>query len=405
MYDINFHENIDNRVPLMMAQGAFASLCRNYSVEIIRGDLDFAVEAIFPYHVIVYAFKEVFKSKLDRGINRSMIMVNYDEINQMINQKSPKKSSFNEIKLFLPHEEIAIQTNLTKAVGLGATEHELGHIICDLANDPPKANYYDRLKTELILFARNMDPRFTDTHGIKETIKMIDGLFMGLARWVNIFMDIRLENMMRFMYPSTKHRFISLQEYIFQIESLSTEQDFTSIFPLIIRDLGKNHESEALTQRLKFYQDHYPFAYHLAMENKAIWQTLQIKSNDCVGTAHLPFKAAMEILIKLNQQVEIFEQKTQVPPQISQMIQNELKKTPQDSNQSFKEMIPLIKDCIDGKFRELDAGKMLSEEIKSQIKSKLDTIPPSIAHQKYIPSKKKILYLKNNEASFRMFKH
>ena len=95
-----------------------------------------------------------------------------------------------------------------------------------------------------------------------------------LPKWVNICADIRLECMLRQVYPESYVRLQSLAEWVWELESKTREELDklgVSALGMVIRDLGFNHKSKSQNDIFSSYKNKAPKIWKLALELKGIW--------------------------------------------------------------------------------------------------------------------------------------
>jgi hypothetical protein len=193
-------------------------------------------------------------------------------------------------------------------------------------------------------------------------ITRIDAIFHGLNRWVNICMDIRIEHLLKLQYATSKNRLESLQSYIFQIEDVYlSESKFGTIIGLIIRDLGKNHQTPSLNARIQFYQSKFPYAFHLAQKMAHFISPLQLQSLKIEESLHLPLLQSIEMISLLDQErLKLIQNKLSTD-------ELDLIKKEQGTCRYFrKNQIQAFEIAIFGQFKSVDASETVSQNIQSR---------------------------------------
>jgi len=272
--------------PMRMGEGAFIGLCTQNNVRVVRGGTGFAVKAL-TCNGIVLGF-------LNKMSNYDLNSSNDAQLCQLFDafaSNEVARHQREDIVLYLPDALAAhFSMGANKSVGLGGAEHELGHILCDKANKMTPLNWFKHFIKELRTLASKLEPTeelryFTQT----------------LGKFANLFADIRLENMMPVMYPPTKQRFVDTQKCIFTLEDQGLDQaDSLSILLVMMRDLGKNHTSQELTDRLEFYKNNFPKEWNLVNQKfMDMIKQNQCQTDDIDGTLHFPMLSAIQFLIEV----------------------------------------------------------------------------------------------------------
>lgn len=277
---------------LDMGRGVFQALCENKGIDLVRSGTTFAVSGYFPVLSLSFFVERSGGLHPDFTFTEEVIQA-YDD------RYRPK---FGKVKLILPSIQASQIANIDRAVGLGGGAHEVGHIICDLANKTLSQNTKDLVIPKL-----------------NELFQKKPEYFQTLSLWANLCADIRLESMMSQLYPETKVRFNSIQEWIWNdIEKTSRENGSFNAsaaqgIALIIRDFGKNHNSKSQAVVFEYYKNNYPELYKAAMDCKHLWQQLQVKianadsfknkkdmDKEIEKTVHLPLTIAIDLLLSLS---------------------------------------------------------------------------------------------------------
>ncbi len=303
---------------LEMGRGAFQALCDRNAVEVVRSGTTFAVSAYFP--VLSFAFANR-RSYLDLSTATISDLEGY--------QASQKRQHGSKVKLILPSVEASQLVSIDRAIGLGGGSHEIGHIICDMAGKNVNKDVVAKIHPLLKKFANDKY-----------------NLFDVLPTWTNICADIRLENMMSKLYPESKIRFHSIQEWVWTLEEKprqSMGQNPAQALGVMIRDLGKNHNSKSQQKVFNEYATLYPRLWECALNAKNLWSQLQVDikeythfktqsalDKEIEKSVHLPLTIALELLMNLE-----LPKKQPTPP----MPQNNQDSNDDDldSNNNFQE--------------------------------------------------------------------
>lgn len=286
--------------PMRMGEGAFVGLCESNNVKIVRGGVGFAVKA-YTVNSLLFSFlnNKPFNHILNEYQLGSLERNFYDYCNANLN------STANEpIVLYLPDALSAhLSMGANKSVGLGGAEHELGHIICDKANKMPPLDYFKKVMPSVIDFIKSFNGANT----------YINQYIQSASKFCNVFADVRLERMMPVMYPPTKQRFVDVQKCIFEMENDSIHQ-MSPLDALIfmIRDIGKNHACQELTDRLAYYERNFPQEWEMVQkEFMDLIKMNQCDTTDIDGTLHFPMVATWKFFLKVK---ELEEKETKNPP-------------------------------------------------------------------------------------------
>ena len=303
---------------LEMGRGAFQALCDRNAVEVVRSGTTFAVSAYFP--VLSFAFANR-RSYLDLSTATISDLEGY--------QASQKRQHGSKVKLILPSVEASQLVSIDRAIGLGGGSHEIGHIICDMAGKNVNKDVVAKIHPLLKKFANDKYD-----------------LFHVLPTWTNICADIRLENMMSKLYPESKIRFHSIQEWVWTLEEKprqSMGQNPAQALGVMIRDLGKNHNSKSQQKVFNEYATLYPRLWECALNAKNLWSQLQVDikeythfktqsalDKEIEKSVHLPLTIALELLMNLELPKK---QPTPPMPQTNQDSNDD----DLDSNNNFQE--------------------------------------------------------------------
>ncbi len=363
---------------LQMAKGLFLGISPFDQNEIIRGEFKFYVEATFPLYLLLATVHHQIKDLLHQGKALETLTLKHFSYQSLINQATKMGVNINQlsrqgVKLYLPTPEIALESQLDEAIGLGVVHHELGHLLYDKANELFTKEHVKLILGKLLNLIKNVGYESKSVMSITCTsenekqselrhIPRIDAIFHGLNRWVNICMDIRIEHLLKLQYASSKNRLESLQSYIFQIEDVYlSESKFGTMIGLIMRDLGKNHQTPSLKTRIQFYQSHFPYAFELSQKMIHLIAPLQLNSLQIDETLHLPLLQSIEMISLLDQdRLKLIQNK---------LTTNELDliKKEQGSCRYFrKNQIQAFEIAIFGQFKSVDATETVSQNIQSR---------------------------------------
>ncbi len=286
--------------PMRMGEGAFVGLCESNNVKIVRGGVGFAVKA-YTVNSLLFSFlnNKPFNHILNEYQYGNLERNFYDYCNANLNNTANEP-----IVLYLPDALSAhLSMGANKSVGLGGAEHELGHIICDKANKMPPLDYFKKVMPSVIDFIKS----FNGANGY------INQYIQSASKFCNVFADVRLERMMPVMYPPTKQRFVDVQKCIFEMENDSIDQ-MSPLDALIfmIRDIGKNHACQELTDRLAYYERNFPQEWEMVQkEFMDLIKMNQCDTTDIDGTLHFPMVATWKFFLKVK---ELEEKETKNPP-------------------------------------------------------------------------------------------
>ncbi len=306
--------------PMRMGEGAFIGLCTQNNVKVVRGGTGFAVRAT-TCNSLVMSFLKNKRFEYFLKTSDSQIVDDYTRHAQ--NEISKVENAKEDIVLYLPDPVAALfSMGANKSVGLGGAEHELGHILCDKANKMTPKGFFEPIVKSLKKLVNSFD--YVQNPNLKNSY--FDQYIQQLAKFSNLFADIRLENMMPIMYPPTKQRFVDVQKCILELENEGLDKaDSLNIIIVMMRDIGKNHVAPILDERFKFYKTKFKTEWDLVQDTlMPLVRMNQINSDDIDGTLHCPMVAAIELLIELKTLVDEQQQeppqqpgddKTQCPPQ------------------------------------------------------------------------------------------
>lgn len=285
--------------PMRMGEGAFVGLCESNNVKIVRGGVGFAVKA-FTVNTLIFNFL--------KGRTFHYILNDYQNGRLESEFEAYARATVQSIEndpivLYLPDALSAhLSMGANKSVGLGGAEHELGHILCDKANKIPPSSYFKKVMPSIIDFIKS----FNSNDYMNQYIN-------SAAKFCNVFADVRLERMMPIMYPPTKHRFVDVQKCIFEMENEAIDQ-MSPLDALIfmIRDIGKNHVSQELTDRLAYYEKNFPQEWEMVhKEFMDLIKMNQCDTDDIDGTLHFPMVATWKFFLKVKHLQEQEDKKQQ----------------------------------------------------------------------------------------------